>query len=78
MLKNITLSAETSLIEAARLRAMKERTTLNAEFRRWLNDYVRSDMDGERRAQAFREIMDKVRGKMVMGRKITREEMNER
>jgi hypothetical protein len=78
MLKNITLSAETSLIEAARLRAMKERTTLNAEFRRWLSDYARKDADGAKRVQAFREAMRKLRGHVVIGRKLTREELNER
>ena len=38
--KNITLSADASLIDAARQRAAAERTTLNAEFRRWLADYA--------------------------------------
>ena len=33
-MKNITLSADESLIEAARQRAVAERTTLNAQFRR--------------------------------------------
>ena len=34
-MKNITLSADEGLIEAARRRAAAERTTLNAEFRLW-------------------------------------------
>jgi hypothetical protein len=36
MLKNITLRAEENLIRRARERAAAENTTLNAEFRRWL------------------------------------------
>lgn len=40
MLKNITLSAEKTLIERARQRAHTRKTTLNSEFRRWLIQYV--------------------------------------
>jgi len=40
MLQNITLSAEKELIQRARQRAEAENTTLNAEFRRWLAQYV--------------------------------------
>ena len=40
MLQNITLSAEKKLIQRARQRAEAENTTLNAEFRRWLAQYV--------------------------------------
>lgn len=39
-MKNITLSADEGLIEEARRIAAKRRTTLNAEFRDWLADYV--------------------------------------
>ena len=39
-MKNITLSADESLIDAARRRAASEQTTLNAQFRIWLADYV--------------------------------------
>lgn len=39
MLRNITLSAEEVLIERARQRAESRKTTLNAEFRRWLAQY---------------------------------------
>ena len=35
-MKNITLSADQDLIEAARRRASAERPTLNAQFRLWL------------------------------------------
>lgn len=38
--RNITLSADENLIEAARRRAAAQQTTLNAQFRLWLADYV--------------------------------------
>lgn len=72
--KNITLSAEEILIEAARERARAERTTLNEQFRRWLADYAHA----RERMQRYDEVMEKLRGKLKVGRKLTREEMNER
>lgn len=75
MMKNVTLSADDALIEAARARARAERTTLNAEFRRWLADYARRDQQ----LQDARAVLDELRGKLrTGGRKFTREEMNER
>ena len=73
-MKNITLSADESLIQAARERAMSENTTLNAQFRLWLAEYSR------RRDQlsAYDETIRALRGRLVVGRKLTREEMNER
>ena len=41
-MKNITLSADERLIEAARARALAERTTLNEQFREWLMEYARA------------------------------------
>ncbi len=40
-MKNITLSADEDLIEAARQRAAAEHTTLKEQFRLWLENYVR-------------------------------------
>lgn len=73
-MKNITLSADDALIEAARQRAASERTTLNEQFRRWLADYV-----GRRRqaAEATR-VMRELQGRLQVGRRLTREEANER
>lgn len=73
-MKNITLSADESLIEAARERARAEHTTLNEQFRRWLADYAHT----RERMQRYNEVMEKLRGKLKVGRKFTREEMNER
>ena len=40
MLRNITLSAEEQLIARAREKAGAAQTTLNVEFRRWLQSYA--------------------------------------
>ena len=73
--KNVTLSADEELIEAARKRARAERTTLNAEFRRWLARYSGRDD----KAAAYQSLMQEL-GQRVStgGRKFTRDEMNER
>lgn len=73
-MKNITLSADERLIEAARERARSEGTTLNEQFRRWMRDYV----GRERQAEEAMAVVAELRGKLRVGRKLTREEMNER
>lgn len=74
-MKNITLSADENLIEAARERARAENTTLNEQFRLWLADYARQ----RERMQRYHELMADLRGKLrTGGRKFTRDEMNER
>lgn len=74
-MKNITLSADERSIEAARERARVERTTLNEQFRRWLNDYARGGRQAEEAMAVVRELRGRVR---TGGRRFTREEMNER
>ena len=74
-MKNITLSADESLIAAARRHAAAERTTLNAQFRLWLADYV----GRKQQAEAAIETIRALRGRISTGgRKFTRDEMNER
>jgi hypothetical protein len=73
-MKNITLSADAKLIEAARERAHAEQTTLNEQFRRWLADYAHT----RERMQRYDEVMAKLRGRLKVGRKLTRDDMNER
>ena len=73
-MRNITLSADEGLIADARRRAAAENTTLNAKFRLWLEEYV----GRERQAAKALEIMRELQGKLRVGRKLTREEMNER
>ena len=74
-LKNITLSADERLIEAARAKASAERTTLNEQFRRWLEDYAGRKEQAERAMRTIEEIRQRVK---TGGRRFTREEMNER
>ncbi len=73
-MKNITLSADESTIEAARAQARADKTTLNEQFRRWLAEYSR-----KQRLKRLDEVMAELRGKLnTGGRKFTRDEMNER
>ncbi len=58
-MKNITLSAEDSLIEQARALARLRGTTLNEEFRGWLANYAREDVDGLKLAQT-RAMLDEL------------------
>jgi methylphosphotriester-DNA--protein-cysteine methyltransferase len=73
-MRNITLSADEALIDAARAQAREDHTTLNEQFRLWLAQYAR-----KQRVQRFRELMDELEGQASSGgRKFTRDEMNER
>ncbi len=75
MLTNITFSAEKTVLERARARAVKKHTTINQEFRLWLERYVAADND-----QVLRDF-DATMSKMnyaVAGKKFTRDELNER
>ena len=74
-MKNITLSAEEELIEAARVRARSEHTTLNEEFRRWLGDYVGREARADKAIRVIRELQGKY---STEGHKFTRDELNER
>lgn len=76
-MKNITLSADDQLIEAARARARAEQTTLNEQFRRWLADYV--SLSREQQAQEAMAVIQELRGHVrTGGRRFTRDEMSER
>ena len=72
-MRNITLSAEAELIDSAREQAQAENTTLNEQFRLWLAAYAH-----KRRVQRYEDVMAGLRGKLVLGRKLTRDQMNER
>lgn len=73
-MKNVTLSADEHLIEQARRVAREQHKTLNAAFREWLEHYTAQNGD----AEEFDRLMERMRGRVVAGRKFTREEMNER
>ena len=74
-MKNVTLSASEDAIERGRRVARSRNTNLNDLFRDWLNQLD----EGELRAQAYLQQMDRLQGRARVGhRKFTREEMNER
>ena len=73
MLKNITLTAEEAVIQAAREKAKKQHTTLNNEFRRWLNHYIQQDNVTDD-YQALMATLDYA----YTTDKFSRDEMNER
>lgn len=73
-MRNVTFSADEQLIEAGRRRAQSEKTTLNEQFRLWLERYAWQ----EQIAAAAANTMEELQGKLAVGRKLTREEMNER
>lgn len=73
-MKNVTLSADERLIEAARARARAMHSTLNEEFRRWLAQYAAPDQG----LQHYDAVMAQLRGRVQVGRKLSRDEMNER
>jgi hypothetical protein len=60
-MKNITLSADERLIEEAREKARSQNTTLNEEFRRWLESYVDRKAKARRAMEAIRELQKTVR-----------------
>ena len=74
-MKNITLSASEQLIEAARRRALIEHSTLNEQFRLWLEDYVRRPQQANVALETIRSLRYSL---FTGGRKFTRDEMNER
>ena len=77
-MKNITLSADDELIEAAREKAKRNKTTLNSEFRLWLKRYTASSKSADRKTQEYRRLMTALSDVSSGGKHFTREEMNER
>jgi hypothetical protein len=73
MKKNVTLSADEELIQAARDTAGRENKTLNDAFREWLEDYG----SRYRTAADYRLLMDRL-SYAKPGQKFSRDEMNER
>jgi len=73
MQRNITLSADESLIQQAREQAAGERRSLNVLFRSWLAGYVGAG----KAAVEYDTLMQRL-SYARPGRKFTRSEMNER
>jgi hypothetical protein len=74
-MKNITLSAPENLIEAARKQAAAQHSTLNAEFRKWLEEFTQRQVRAEQTLAILRRVSSYASSG---GRKFTRDEMNER
>ncbi len=74
-MKNITFSADENLIKAARQRAVSEHTTLNKQFRIWLEEYVRRKQQADEAMAVVERLRTYAR---TGGHKFTRDEMNER
>ena len=75
-MRNITLSADDHLIEVARERARAKKTTLNAEFRRWLEQYTNTEKEAKLRLQSFHKLMADLSHVSTGGKKFSRDEMN--
>ena len=74
MTKNITFTAEENLIKRAREAARAQGTTLNEQFRLWLEQYAR-----QRQVERGMEVVDRISQYASSGgRKFSRDEMNER
>jgi hypothetical protein len=72
-MKNVTLSADESLIEQARLIAKSQHKTLNTAFREWLEQFTARAGN----VQEYDALMRRLRH-VKPGRRFTRDEMNER
>jgi predicted patatin/cPLA2 family phospholipase len=77
-MQNITLSADKQLIEAARKKASEKKTSLNAEFRRWLQQYANTEAQGQQYIQTYRNLMREFSDLSSGGQRFSRDEMNER
>jgi cbb3-type cytochrome oxidase cytochrome c subunit len=72
-MRKVTLRADESLIEQARLVARAQHKTLNAAFREWLERYA-AKSGSVQEVDALLEGLSHVRP----GRRFTRDEMNDR
>jgi hypothetical protein len=72
-MKNITFSANETIIKKARDRARAENSSLNKRFREWLEQYATKSEHSE----DLENIMEKL-SYVDPGKTFSREEMNER
>lgn len=73
-MKNITFTADERLIDAAREQALADNTTLNEQFRRWLEQYAR-----KRQAARALAVAERISQYADSGAKrFSRDERNER
>ncbi len=72
-MKNITLSADETLIQQARRRATNENSSLNELFREWLARYVAQPLASDQ----YEELMNQLTH-INAAQTFSRKEMNER
>jgi hypothetical protein len=70
---NITFSADKHAIDLAREVAREKQTTLNEEFRRWLNEYGQAA-----RAARVHDAIEQVRKVVTLHGPFSRDELNAR
>jgi len=73
-MKNINLSANEALLEAAQLRAASERTTLNKQVRQWIRMYARHE---QRKKTSTETIAEPGKRLHTQARRYSRKEVNE-
>jgi len=73
MLKNVTLSADETLIDQARHQASLSNHTLNELFREWLEQYVTQPQAAEQYARLMEQL-----NHIQSGQHFDREVLNER
>ena len=73
LVRNITFSADSELIERARERAREQKKTLNVAFREWLERFA-----GHQGSENDYRLLMKDLRHVQAGRKFTRDEMNSR
>lgn len=73
-MKTITVQIDEQVVEAAEARARSEQTTLDKQIEIWLADYAGRSI----RTRRYEEVIGELRGKVRVGRKLTRDEMNAR
>jgi hypothetical protein len=73
MLRNITLSADSIIIDKARAKATQQRRSLNDAFRQWLAHYA----SGHSVSESYYDLMQRL-SHVRAGRHFSRDEMNER
>ena len=73
MLKNITLSADEELIRKARKKAEEGHTTLNSQFRQWLENYASMGKN----SNDYLDLMERL-SYAKPSKQYSRDEMNER
>jgi len=77
MSRNITLNADEEAIETARALMKAEGTSLNEQFKLWLDAYI-AEHRRKQQVEAALKTLEMMRGSIKLDHKLTREEMNER